>query len=66
MCDYKLGGLRKHVSIALESVSNSTILGNCRSCLRKMELYRQGVGYGDAEWKILTSRQKVYVPGDNR
>ena len=66
MCDYTLEGLRKHVPMALKLVSNSTILGNYQSCLRKMELYRQGVAYGDAEWKKRTSHQKVYVPGDNR
>lgn len=49
ICDYILEGLRKHVPMALASVFNSTILGNYNSCLRKMELYRQGIGYGNTE-----------------
>lgn len=66
MCDYTLEGLRKHILIALASVFSSTILANYKSCLWKMDLYQQGIGYGDKEWKRLTSQQKVYVKGDNR
>lgn len=51
MCDYALEGLRKHVPTALASISNPTVLGNYKSYLRKMETYRRGIGYGDAEWK---------------
>jgi hypothetical protein len=64
-CDYSIGGLRKTVPLALDSVKNSTILGNYKSCMQKMELYRRGVTYGTTEWKKLTSHQ-VYVPGEDR
>ena len=65
-CDYSLDGLRRNVPLALARVKNSTILGNYNSCMRKMELYRQGVAYGSGEWKKLTSHQKAYVSGENR
>ena len=65
MCDYTLEGLKKHVPIALESVLNSTILDNYKSCLQKMELYRQSIGYDNAEWKKLILHQKIYVIGNN-
>ena len=31
-----------------------------------MELYRIGVQYDTAEWKTLTSHQRVYIPGEDR
>ena len=65
-CDYSIEGLRKAVPLALQSVKASTIFGNYKSCMRKMELYRRGVGYRTAEWKKLTSHQKVYIRGDDR
>ena len=65
MCDYTFESLRKHVPLALKSISNSTILGNYHGCLQKMELYRQGVAYGNEEWKKKTLHQKVYTPGDD-
>lgn len=49
MCDYTLEGFRKHVPMALALVFNSTILGNYKNCLWKMELYQQGIGYGNTE-----------------
>jgi len=65
-CDYTIDGLRRHVPDALAQVRNSTILGSFESCMKKMELYRQGIAYGAEEWKKLTSHQKVYLPGDDR
>ena len=65
-CDYSTEALRKVVPLALQSVKSSTILGNYKGCLRKMELYRRGVGYGTVEWKNLTSHQKVYIHGEDR
>ena len=65
-CNYSIDGLRKAVPLALHSVKNSTILGNYKSCMRKMELYRRGVSYGTVEWKNLTCHQKVYVQGEDR
>lgn len=65
-CDYTIKGLRQNVPLALQHVKSSTILGNFNSCMRMMELYRQGVAYGTGEWKQLTSHQKVYVRGEDR
>lgn len=65
-CNYKIEGLRKTVPASLAHVANSTILACSNSCLKKMELYRQGVAYGSGEWKKLTSHQKPYLPGDDR
>ena len=65
-CDYTLDGLRRNVPLALVHVKNSTILGNFKSCMRMMELYRQGVAYGTGEWKKLTSHQRAYIPGEDR
>lgn len=50
-CDYTLDSLRRNVPLALAHVKNSTILSNYNSCMRQMELYRQGVAYGTEEWK---------------
>ena len=50
-CDYTIDGLRRHVPDALAQVRNSTILGSFESCMKKMELYRQGIAYGSGEWK---------------
>jgi hypothetical protein len=66
MCSYSFDALRETVPRALDSVRNSTILGNYHSCLRKMELYRAGVEYGSADWKVLTSHKKIYLPGEDR
>ena len=63
-CDYTIDDLRRHVPDALVQVRNSTILGSFESCMKKMELYRQGIAYGAEEWKKLTSHQKVYLPID--
>ena len=65
-CDYSFLSLRQHVPEALASIAPSTILANYHSCMRRMQLYRDGVSYGGGEWKKLTSHQKVYVPGDDR
>jgi hypothetical protein len=65
-CNYTIDGLRSNVPTSLASIASKTILGNYNSCLKKMELYRQGVAYGSGEWKSLTSHQKAYVPGDDR
>jgi hypothetical protein len=65
-CNYTFEGLRQTVPAALDSVMNSTILGNYHSCLRKMELYRAKITYGSGEWKALTSHKRVYMPGEDR
>ena len=61
-----LRGYEKRFPLSLTSVKNSTILGHDKSCLKKMELYRKGVQYGTAEWKKLTSHQRIYIPGEDR
>jgi hypothetical protein len=45
--------LKPNVPAALTHVNNSTILGCYRSCLKKMDLYRQGIVYGSGQWKKL-------------
>jgi hypothetical protein len=65
-CDYSIEGLRKAVPLALQSVKTSTILGNYKSCMKKMEIYRRGIRYGTKQWRDLTSHQKVYVRGEDR
>ena len=65
-CDYTIDGLRDNLPIALAQVRSTTILGCYNSCMKKMELYRQGVAYGSDQWKKLTSHQKIYLPGDDR
>jgi hypothetical protein len=59
-CNYTFEGLRQTVPPRLDSVRNSTILGNYHSCLHKMELYRAKITYGSTEWKALTSHKRVY------
>jgi hypothetical protein len=59
--EYTFEGLRQTVPAALDSVRNSTILGNYHSCLRKMELYRDKITYGSTEWKALSSHKRVYI-----
>lgn len=65
-CDYTLEGLRKRVPEALASVRSHTILGHDKSCLRKMDLYRQGIGYATEEWQTISSHQKPRGNGDDR
>jgi transcription initiation factor IIE alpha subunit len=65
-CDYTIEGLQKHLPASLAHVRNNTILACYNSCMRKMDLYRQGVMYGSNEWKRLTSHQKPYAPGEDR
>ena len=37
-----------------------------KSCLKKMELYREKIEYGTSEWKNLTSHQKTWAFNDDR
>ncbi len=57
-CKYTLDELRKDVPKVLKQVEDSTILGHYKSCLKKMDLYRENVQYGTGEWKKLTSHKK--------
>ncbi len=43
---YTIDGLRKEVPKALSLVTSSTILGHYKSCLKKMDLYREKLVYG--------------------
>lgn len=65
-CDYTLEGLRIRVPEALKSVKNHTILGHYKGCLKKMDLYRQGINYGTTEWQTLASHQKPKGNHDDR
>lgn len=65
-CKFTIEGLRADVPAGLSQVKNSTILGHYKSCLRKMDLYRNGVTYGTGEWKKLTSHKKTWSPNDDR
>jgi hypothetical protein len=42
-CDYIIDGLWKTIPLALQNVKNSTILGNYKNCMQKMELYHRGL-----------------------
>ena len=42
-CKYTIEGLREDVPKALSLVKSSTILGHYKSCLKKMDLYREKV-----------------------
>ena len=65
-CKYNIEGLREDVPRALEQIKSSTILGHYKSCLKKMELYREKVKYGTGEWKKLTSHKKTWAVNDDR
>ena len=45
-CKYSIEGLRIDILKALTQVKGSTILGYYKSCLKKMDLYREKVQYG--------------------
>ena len=63
---YTIEELREDVSKALSLVKSSTILGHYKSCLKKMDLYRQKVVYGTGKWKKLTSHKKTWGVNDDR
>ena len=48
-CKYTIDGLRKNLPKPLSLVKSSTILGHYKSCLKKMDLYREKVIYGTDE-----------------
>ncbi len=58
-CTYTLDELRKDVLKALKQIKDSTILGHYKSCLEKMNVYREKVQYETGEWKKLTSHKKT-------
>ena len=41
-------------------------LGHYKSCLKKMDLYREKIQCGTGEWKKLTSHQKTWAANDDR
>ena len=49
-CTYSLDGLRTTIPLALASVSNSTIHGYYHHCMRRIQAYRAGLGYGLPEF----------------
>ena len=65
-CKYRIKGLREDIPKALTQVKGSTILGHYKSCLKKMDLYREKVQYGMGEWKKLTSHKKTWAVNDDR
>ena len=65
-CKYAIEGLREDVPKALSLVKSSTILGHYKSCLKKMDLYREKVVYGTGEWKKLTSHKNTWGVNDDR
>lgn len=65
-CQYTLAGLREDIPKALKQVKSSTILGHYKSCLKKLDLYREKIQYGTGEWKKLTSHKKTWGVNDDR
>lgn len=57
-CEYSRNDLQKRVPLALESITNHICLAYYNRCLRKMELYREGLAYGSVSWKARTLHQK--------
>ena len=65
-CKYTIDGLREDIPKALSLIKSSTILGHYKSCLKKIDLYREKVVYGTDEWKKLTSHKKTWGVNDDR
>ena len=63
---YNIDGVREDVPKAFRLVKSSIILGHYKSCLKKMNLYREKVVYGTDEWKKLTSHKKTWGVNDDR
>ncbi len=45
-CKYTIDGLGEDIPKALSLIKSSTILGHYKSCLKKIDLYREKVVYG--------------------
>ena len=65
-CKYSIEGLREDIPKTLAQIKGSTILGHYKSCLKKMDFYRENVHYGTSEWKKLTSHKKTWSANDDR
>ncbi len=65
-CKYTIDGLKEDVPKALSLVKSYTILGHYKSCLKKMDLYREKLVYGTDVWKKLKSHKKTWSVNDNR
>ena len=65
-CEYIVDGLRKDVPKTFNQVESSKILGHYKSCLKKMDLYREKVIYGTDEQKKFTSHKKTWGINDDR
>ncbi len=65
-CKYTIDGLREDLPEALSLVKSSTILGHYKSCLKKVDLYREKVVYRTDKWKKLTSHKKTWGVNDDR
>ena len=50
-CKYSIEGLREDIPKALTQVKTSTILGHYKSCLKKMDLYRERYNMGRVSGK---------------
>ena len=65
-CKYTLDELRKDEPKALKHIKSFTILRYYKSCLKKMDLYREKVQYRLDEWKKLTSHKKTWGVNNDR
>lgn len=65
-CKYTLDGLKEDISYALSQAKGSIISEQYKSCLKKMDLYRENVQYGTGEQKKLTSHKKIWRVNDDR
>ena len=58
-CKYSIEGSKEDIPKALAHIKRSIILGHYKSCLKKMDLYREKTKYETGDWKKLTSHQKT-------
>ena len=65
-CKYSIAKLKKNIPKVLVQVKNSTISGYYKSCLKKMDLYRENIQYETSEWRKLTSYNKTWFANDDR
>ena len=59
-CNYTLDGLRATIPVARSSISSSTIHGYFHRCMRHIQAYWAGMGYGTPEFGTWTESYKSH------